>query len=108
MYDEQFHFDLIYDEGEFIGWSALLGCTDSFIYIEHFCVLPEKRNRKYGERTLSMLQGCNKTIILEIDPPKDEILRPFAVADFMERNGFKLNDFEHFAPAYTRWLWFWT
>ncbi len=27
---------------------------------------------------------------------------PSAVAVFYERNGFKLNDFEHFAPAYTR------
>ena len=64
------------------------------------CVLPEKRNRKYGERTLSMLQGCNKTIILEIDPPKDEI--SVRRRGFYERNGFKLNDLEHFAPAYTR------
>ena len=91
MYDEQFHFDLIYDDGEFIG-EVLYWDTDSFIYIEHFCVLPEKRNRKYGERTLSMLQGCNKTIILEIDPPKDEIS--------VRRRG--LNDYEHFAAAYTR------
>ena len=59
MYDEQYHFDLIYDEGEFIG-EVLYWDTDSFIYIEHFCILTEKRNRKYGERTLSMLQGCNK------------------------------------------------
>lgn len=99
MYDEQYHFDLIYDEGEFIG-EVLYWDTDSFIYIEHFCILTEKRNRKYGERTLSMLQGCNKTIILEIDPPKDEI--SVRRRGFYERNGFKLNDFEHFAPAYTR------
>lgn len=98
MYDEQYHFDLIYDEGEFIG-EVLYWDTDSFIYIEHFCILSEKRNRKYGERTLSMLQSCNKTIILEIDPPKDEI--SVRRRGFYERNGFKLNDFEHFAPAYT-------
>ena len=47
-----------------------------------------------------MLQGCNKTIILEIDPPKDEI--SVRRRGFYERNGFKLNDFELFAPAYTR------
>lgn len=35
MYDEQFHFDLIYDDGEFIG-EVLYWDTDSFIYIEHF------------------------------------------------------------------------
>ena len=46
-----------------------------------------------------MLQGCDKTIILEIDPPKDEI--SVRRRGFYERNGFKLNDFEHFAPAYT-------
>ena len=74
MYDEQYHFDLIYDEGEFIG-EVLYWDTDSFIYIEHFC-------------------------ILEIDPPKDEI--SVRRRGFYERNGFKLNDFEHFAPAYTR------
>lgn len=27
------------------------------------------RNKKYGERTLSLLREKNKTLILEIDPP---------------------------------------
>lgn len=80
MYDEQFHFDLIYDDGEFIG-EVLYWDTDSFIYIEHFCILSEKRNRKYGERTLSMLQGCNKTIIWK--STRRRMKYPFAVADFM-------------------------
>ena len=98
MGDEQYHFDLIYDDGEFIG-EVLYWDTDSFIYVEHFCILPEKRNRKYGERTLSMLYDCGKTIILEIDPPVDELT--VRRRGFYARNGFKLNDFEHFAPAYT-------
>lgn len=42
--DEAYHFNLIYDGDIYVG---LLLCweTRDFIYVEHFCILPEMRNR---------------------------------------------------------------
>jgi len=44
---EDYYFNLIYEADRFAGllpaWE-----TEKFI-IEHFCVLPELRNRKYGQ-----------------------------------------------------------
>ena len=46
-----YRFDLIYDGDEFVG---LLLCweTDDFIYVEHFCIEPDKRGCRYGSRAL--------------------------------------------------------
>lgn len=67
-----YRFNLIYDGDEFVG---LLLCweTDDFIYVEHFCIEPDKRGRRYGSRALELLGAEGKTVILEIDPPVDEI-----------------------------------
>lgn len=49
--------------------------AEDFIYVEHFCVLPELRGRGCGARALGLLAREGKTVILEIDPPIDEISR---------------------------------
>ena len=53
--------------------------NESFLYIEHFCVLP-------------------KTLMLEIDPPKDDISK--RRKGFYERSGFTENEFPHIHPPY--------
>ena len=49
--DAGYHFALIYDDADFVG-IVLSWETEEFIYIEHFCMLPEMRGRGYGERAL--------------------------------------------------------
>lgn len=97
LQDEAYHFELVYDAGTFVG--IVLYWEDSdFIYIEHFCILPEMRNRQYGQRVLSLLQTKQKTLILEIDPPIDAIST--RRKEFYERCGFVRNTYPHVHPPY--------
>ena len=66
--------------------------------MEHFCILPALRNRRYGQRALSMLCAQGKTVILEIDPPEDETAR--RRQGFYQRCGFTVNPFPHVHPPY--------
>lgn len=92
-----YRFDLIYDGDEFVG---LLLCweTDDFIYVEHFCIEPDKRGCRYGSRALELLGAEGKTVILEIDPPVDEI--SIRRRGFYERAHFRANPYPHVHPAY--------
>lgn len=69
-----YHFTAILDGSHFVG-DMLYWETPDFRYIEHFCILPALRGQRYGSRALSMLP-CDRPVILEIDPPVDEIAHP--------------------------------
>ena len=95
--DDDYHFDLIYDADIFVGIVLYWERLDN-VYIEHFCILPEMRNKQYGQRVLSLLKEKQKTLILEIDPPIDAIsIRRKA---FYERCGFVGNPYPHVHPPY--------
>lgn len=93
--NEAYHFDLVYDGVTFVGEVLYWEIAD-FLYIEHFCILPEMRSRGYGEKVLSILQ--EKPLILEIDPPQDEI--SIRRKGFYQRCGFTANTFSHVHPPY--------
>lgn len=95
--DDEYHFSLIYDEDIFVGLILYWEC-DGFIYVEHFCILPEMRNKQYGQKTLSLLMEQHKTLLLEIDPPVDSISK--RRKGFYERCGFMENSFGHIHPPY--------
>lgn len=95
--DPAYHFDLIFDENTFVG-EVLYWETERFIYIEHYCMLPEMRGKGYGKAALDALKLKNKTLILEIDPPVDDISR--RRKHFYERCGFKENPYPHVHPPY--------
>ena len=69
-----YHFTLLRDGDAFVGlllfWEA-----GGFRYIEHFCIRPELRNRRYGQRALALLAADGVPLLLEIDPPVDELSR---------------------------------
>lgn len=92
-----YRFELIYGGDAFVGlmlcWEA-----ESFIYVEHFCTAPEIRGRGIGAEALALLAQSGKKIILEIDPPVDEISR--RRKNFYERAGFAENPFAHVHPPY--------
>ena len=95
--DEEYHFTLVYDDDVFVGL-VLYWETQKFIYVEHFCILPEMRNNKYGQKALELLGKGGKTIILEIDPPIDAI--SVRRKGFYERSGFVENPYSHIHPPY--------
>ena len=97
--DDTYHFSLVYDEDSFVGivlyWEA-----EDYIYIEHICIRPEMRNHQYGRKTLELIKEKNKTVILEIDPPEDEI--SIRRKGFYERAGFVENPYEYYQLPYHR------
>lgn len=97
--DREYHFCLISEEEVFVGL-VLYWETDRTIYIEHFCILPEMRNRRYGQKVLSLLQQKHKTLLLEIDPPIENLSKRRKV--FYERCGFVENPYHHIHPPYHR------
>lgn len=92
-----YRFELIYDGEAFAGLMLCWEAKD-FIYVEHFCTAPELRGRGCGARALELLASEGKTVILEIDPPTDEISR--RRKNFYERAGFVENPFAHVHPPY--------
>lgn len=92
MNSDEYKYTLIYDGDSFIG-EILFWETLDFIYVEHFCILPEKRGLKYGAKALKLLCKSSKKVILEIDPLSDDISKRRKA--FYERCGFKANGFEH-------------
>lgn len=95
--DGEYYFDLIYDGDVYVGL-ILYWETDDFIYVEHFCILPEMRNKKYGQTALKLLSCREKKIILEIDPPVDTVT--IGRKGFYERSGFVVNPYPHVHPPY--------
>ena len=97
--DDDYYFNLIYDEEAFVGL-ALCWETKSFVYVEHFCILPEMRNKKYGQKVLQLLRQNGRMVILEIDPPVDVL--SIRRKRFYERGGFVENPYFHVHPPYRR------
>ena len=95
--DARYHFELIFDGEEFVG-DLLYWDMSNYAYVEHFCILPGKRSRRYGERTLAQLGRAGKPVILEIDPPVDAI--SVRRRGFYERCGYFENPFPHIHPPY--------
>lgn len=93
--NSQYHFDVVYDGNEFVG-EILYWDIGNACYIEHFCVKPSMRNKRYGQRILAALQ--DKRLILEIDPPVDAI--SMRRKGFYERCGFVENPYSHKHPPY--------
>lgn len=97
--EREYHCEAILDEGAFVGllfyWE-----TDEFLYIEHFSILPTLRGKSYGSRALALLGERGKALILEIDPPVDEV--SINRRHFYERLGFAAHDFVHTHPPYRK------
>lgn len=96
---EAYCFGLICEASRFVGL-ALFWDSGPFLYLEHLCIVPELRNRGYGERLLALLAERRKRIILEIDPPVDEL--SVRRKGFYERCGFTANPFRHRHHPYHR------
>ena len=94
---DAYHFDVVCDQGEFVG-EILSWKIGGLRYVEHFCVLPEKRNQHYGQRILDNFRS--ERLLLEIDPPVDELST--RRKHFYERCGFVENPYPHVHPAYHR------
>ena len=97
MESEEYQFNVISDADKDVG-ALLCWETEKFIYVEHFYIYPHYRGEGWGSRALEMLCTRGKTVILEIDPPVDEVA--IRRKRFYERCGFAENDAAHIHPPY--------
>ncbi len=75
---------------------------DGYLYLEHLAVDPAMRGGSIGSKTLEALEtlcGKEQKIILEIDPPIDDISR--RRKGFYIRSGFCANERLYIHPSYS-------
>ncbi len=98
MKRELYHFDVVLDSGEligFIGWWDF----DDVRFIEHFATSASLRGQGYGAQILrSFAAESTKPIILEVEHPTYELAR--RRIGFYERLGFVLNPYGYEHPSY--------
>lgn len=99
--DPSFHTYIAIENGSLLGllfyWEY-----DNKYYIEHIAVSPALRGKSIGSSLMKMFvgQAVGKTVLLEIDPPEDEVsIRRLA---FYERLGFCNTGFEYTHPSYSK------
>ncbi len=98
MRDPRYHCQIFYQDGLLLGFIFWWACGEQ-IYIEHLAINPALRGRNYGSRLLAeFCERAGKTVILEIDPPEDEIA--IRRLRFYQGLGFCLNDYAHLHPPY--------
>lgn len=99
--DDDFHTYIAIENGNLQGlifyWEY-----DSTIYVEHLAVNPLLRGKSIGSHIIAGLieENPDFTIILEIDPPVDDISK--RRLKFYERLGFVENDVDYVHPSYTK------
>ena len=95
--NENYHFDLILDGDTFCG-IAFYWELSELVFLEHFAVMPRMRCGGIGSRALELLKKKNKTVMLEIEPPTDELKeRRYG---FYKRCGFVMNPYYHIQAKY--------
>lgn len=94
---QDYHFDLIMECDSLIG-VMLYWEIGNLIFLEHFTTRPELRGNGYGSKALELLKEKGKTILLEIEPPEDEITQ--RRYNFYKRNGFVMNPYHHIQAKY--------
>lgn len=74
---------------------------DNFVFLEHFAVSCNHRNKGLGNKILTQLQNyVEKKIILEVEYP--ETVESKRRIEFYNRNGFEVFDFGYIMPAYSK------
>lgn len=97
--DPRFFCETIWEGEQFCGlifyWE--LG---GFQYIEHLAIEPSLRGSGIGSRCLEEFCKRNQKIVLEIDPPIDDI--SIRRKSFYERLGFHYNGYYYIHPSYQK------
>lgn len=93
----EYHLEQVMEDGRFLG-ALFYWEIEDFLYVEHFCMDPAVRGRGLGQQALVLLAERGKPVILEIDPPVDEISK--RRRGFYLRCGFQENPWPHVHPPY--------
>lgn len=94
----RFHNNILLDEEMPIGLLTYWN-FDSFLYIEHFAISENIRNKGYGQQAVTVLKDTWKgMMVLEVEEPTDELTR--RRINFYERQGFILQVYPYKQPPY--------
>ncbi|VWL85350.1 GNAT family N-acetyltransferase [Oceanivirga miroungae] len=70
------------------------------IYVEHFVIEKEYRNKSLGSKSLELLKNTfNKNIILEVNVENTDVDKKRIT--FYKKNGFKILDIKYYQEAYS-------
>lgn len=98
--DDRLHAECVFDGERFAGLIFWWQAGDGWAYLEHLAVDPALRGRSYGARMLRDLRARVGRVVLEIEPPEDDISR--RRRGFYERNGFVYNAYDYIHPSYSQ------
>ncbi|MEG0498277.1 MAG: GNAT family N-acetyltransferase [Alistipes sp.] len=98
MKDPRFAAEGIWLDDKLIGIFYYWRWRNEFYYGEHLAIIPELRNANMGSKVLTQFCAKIKGVILEIDPPIDDISKRRKV--FYERLGFVANPQEYLHPSF--------
>lgn len=102
--DPTFHYNLLTENGKLLGllswWDWETADSTAFRFGEHFAITPAIRGGGYGSEALRFLLGDpNRIVLLEIDPPVDDISK--RREQFYLRNGLVTNyEYDHIHPSF--------
>lgn len=96
--DDRLHAECVFDGERFAGLIFWWQAGDGWAYLEHLAVDPALRGRSYGARMLRDLRARVGRVVLEIEPPEDDMSR--RRQGFYERNGFVCNAYDYIHPSY--------
>lgn len=96
--DPAFHAEIVTDNNQFIGVVCYWLYDNVYFFGEHLATNPELRGSGYGARIMRNLIDKGHIMLLEIEPPVDEIT--IRRRNFYERLGFVVNDYLHIHPSY--------
>lgn len=95
--EPDYHCEAVTADGTFVGllcwWALDTGC-----YVEHLATAPALRGHGLGAEIMRAMQARHTSMVLEIDPPEDEISR--RRLGFYQRLGFVVNDYDYRQAAY--------
>lgn len=96
--DPAYHIYVETDEHDLIRGFIAVWDLNNCLFIEHLACAKEYRNNGLGANLLSfILEGSEKTVCLEVEPPESEInVRRIG---FYERNGFIFNPYPYTQPV---------
>lgn len=98
--ESRFHFNVITDESDIRIGLITYWVFDSFIYVEHFALSSECRNRGYGKEALSaLIESVKLPIVVEIELPSSSDFAKKRLG-FYERLNFVRWDFSYQQPPY--------
>lgn len=96
--DPLFRADGIWLDGRFVGLIYHWDCGGGRRYVEHLAISPRLRGQNMGSQALSAFAQQTAGVILEIDPPVDEI--SIRRLHFYQRLGFVENPQEYLHPSF--------